>query len=217
VRAALVDPAEEVRAAAAWAAGELRCRGAEPELTAILERGVDRVAGNAAWAAGEIRARRAIPALRRRLSEGGPAVRANAALALASLGDGRAGEIIRRRLRQERSLAVRAAMIDALGRLGDPASLTLLEELTSLEGLAGQLAHDALTALSQGRSLPALRGAETFRTRLIDDNGDPMVGVWFTLALPDRRMLVGVSDLAGEITQPNLPEGDCTLGIGRTP
>lgn len=217
VRAALADPSGEVRAAAAWAAGELRCRSAEPELIAILEGGTDREAGNAAWAAGAIRARGAIPILRRRLTEGGPAVRANAALALGELGDGRAGRIIRRRLRQEGSDVVRAAMIDALGRLGDPESVPLLAELSRDEGELGQLASDALRALDQERRLPARRGPETFRVRLVDDAGEPLRGVWYAVALPDHRVLAGVTDLGGEIAVPGLPAGACTLGVGRNP
>ena len=217
LRVALTDPAEEVQAAAAWAAGDLDCRTLGPELTGLLERGSDRVAGNVAWAVGAIGERGAAPTLHRRLSEGGPALRANAALALAALGDRRAGSIIRRRLRQERSPHVRAALIDALGRLGDRASIPLLEDLTSWSGTPGVLARDAIDSLNQGRLFVQPRGAETFRTRVIDDAGEPLVGVWYTIALPDRRMMVGVTDRVGEITIPDLPVGSCTIGFGRTP
>ena len=108
-------------------------------------------------------------------------------------------------------------MIDALGRLGDTASIPLLEEATSWPGPPGALAADALDALHQRRRLPHPRGAETFRTRVIDDAGEPLVGVWYTVALPDRRMMVGVTDRAGEVTVPGLPAGSCVLGIGRNP
>jgi HEAT repeat protein len=216
-RAALADPAEEVQAAAAWAAGELRCRDAGPELLVLLERGSDRVAANAAWAIGAVGERRAASALARRLEEGGPALRANVALALADLGDPRAARLIRRRLRQEQSGTVQVAMIHALGRLGDRESIPFLREIGSLAGLPGLQARDALAALEHGRPLIRPGGSETCRLELVDEGGAPAAGVWFTLALPDHRMMTGTTDPSGEVVVPGMPEGPCVLGLGRNP
>ncbi len=216
---ALADDHEGVCAAAAWSAGELRCRSAGPTLAAVIEGGSDGVAGNAAWAVGAIRYRPAVPALRRRLDEGGTALRANAALALAALGDRRSVAAIRRRLGLEQSPRVRAALVDALGRLGDSSSRRVLEDLQSDEHgtAAAALARDALEAIERGDALTTPRGSSTFRGRLIDGRGNPLVNVWYTLALPDRRIVGGVTGPTGDIVVTRLPNGLCYLGLGANP
>lgn len=215
---AMASAEEGVRAAAAWTVGELRCDNAGPVLTAVLERGPDGAAANAAWAVGAVGYREAIPVLRRRLDEGGPALRANAALALAAFGDPRASPLIRRRLGRERSDAVRSALIDALGRLGDEDSLELLEEIgDEADGLVAVLARDAHQRIERGGHLNSPTGVSTVRVRLVDGRGNPLPNQWFSLALPDRRMLGGVSDPSGEITVVGLPAGPCSLGLGRDP
>lgn len=216
---ALGDRHEGVRASAALVAGELGCRDAGPRLLVALEQGTDVAAGNAAWALGAVAYREAAAPLRQRLSEGGPAVRANTALALAALGDQRAGPLIRGRVEREPSPHVKAALVDALGRLGGQRSLALLERLDAqaLPGLAGVLARDGAVALRAGRTLHAPRGSAVFRTRLVDSRGEPLPGITYTLALPDRRIVSGLSDPSGEITVAALPDGPCVLGLGRSP
>jgi hypothetical protein len=108
-------------------------------------------------------------------------------------------------------------MIDALGRLGDRASLAVLERLTTLPGRSGVLARDGVAAINRGATLTAPEGGTVFRTRLVDARGEPLSGIWFTLALPDRRILGGLTDPSGEITVPGLPEGACALGLDRAP
>lgn len=214
---ALADRNEGVRAAAAWTAGELGCSHAGPLLLAVLERGPDGAAGNAAWALGAVGYDKAAPVLRQRLAEGGPALRANASLALAALGDYRSGAVIRGRMSQEQSSHVKAAMVDALGRLGGTQSLAALERLSTVEGLVGVLASDGLEAIRRDDTLRTPTGSEVFRTRLLDGQGEPLAGIWYTLALPDRRIVGGITDPSGEITITRIPDGRCALGLGRSP
>jgi HEAT repeat protein len=214
---ALADDDDGVRAAAAWAAGEARCAAAGPRLADALEKGSSRVAGNAAWALGEIRYHKALPTLRRRLTEGGPVARANSALALATLGDRTSLGTMRARLKQEGSPHVRAAIVEALGRLPEKRSARSLQRLTDMPGLLGVLATDALRAVETEEPLLQTRGSAIFRGRVVDDDGRPRPGLFVTLALPDRRMMIGMTDPCGEVTVPGLPEGHVHLGIGRAP
>jgi hypothetical protein len=56
-----------------------------------------------------------------------------------------------------------------------------------------------------------------FRARLVDAQGEPLPGLAYSLALPDRRILSGLSDPSGEISVAALPDGPCMLGIGLSP
>ena len=214
---ALEDRDPAVRAAAAWAAGEARCWGASALLLAILDRGDARSAANAAWAAGELRLEAAAPLLARELASGEPALRANAALALAALGDHRSVRAIRRRLSDEGSPLVRAALVEALGRLPDPSSAAALLRMSESPPPVDDLVARARGAVERGRPLERARGSASFRARLVDADGNPRPGASFTVALPDRRFMTGATDTCGEITARGLPDGSCRLGVGRAP
>ena len=174
-------------------------------------------APNAAWALGALGRVEALPRLRERLEDGGPSLRANAALALAALRDRQSLPALRSRIRREDSVHVRAALALALGSVPDDRSASALRAHLDASLPLGQVAADALAAITSGVPLTMPRGGALFRSRLVGADGEPAAGERVTLVLPDRRFVELPASPSGEVTVRDLPEGPVFLGVGATP
>jgi HEAT repeat protein len=162
--AAAKDPDSETRLYAVWALGRIGDRRA---LDAILESSQSEDSGArkmAAYVLGRLGDPRAIPRLKVLLEDSVADVRWNAAIALASLGDS-SGVSVLRSIIDRQTLARQATLsadqaevaivnaIKALGLLGDPESLPLLEKVARGDPnlRVREAARNALEAARGGR------------------------------------------------------------------
>lgn len=101
-------------------------------IAALLDQQNHRVASAAAYALGEIRDPEAVPALISALNSDRPHMRRIAAHALGKIGDKRAVlPLIDVLSTQNQPLAVQAAAISSLGRIGDPGAKDILSRLNN--------------------------------------------------------------------------------------
>lgn len=198
---------------------------------ALVERLGDpdaRVRARAAFALGSVQNPAAVPALLDALSDPDARVRADAAFALGQTADSTAARVLLGALDGEADRAVRAELLEALGKTGGAASLTRVAALEVDPGERFALADALQRYAARGLHDPA---AVSRLVRLLADD-DPAVraraahalarmpdpAVWADRAAEVRTFLDAIpilGPLAAVSSPSSLPEGRLVAAIGR--
>ena len=165
------DPHFRVRAAAAFALGQLRSKVVTPYLLAAIKDKIGGVRFTVVVAMGRVKDPRTIPALIVTLRDREPEVRQ---YALAALGDMKAKTAIPRileRLEQDLKPKIRAYAAMALSRIKDPRSVVPLRKRLTEEKNTKALcaAIYALGELQDKKSLPLIRGLAGHKDKEVRD------------------------------------------------
>lgn len=140
-------------------------------LAALLEDSDPAIRARAAFALGSVQDPETVPALLAAIDDPDPAVRADVAFAVGQSADSTASEAVWEALARETDAVVRSALLEALGKIGDAASLRRVAALAVPPELLGDLALSIARYGLRGIHHPA--GAERLAGLLEHD--DPRV------------------------------------------
>jgi len=173
---ALVDPSPAVRFAAAMAIGDVRYRPAAPQLVKMVEdkqlEPDKRVLVAAVYALYMLGDERHVSTLGELLFDRESEVRADVAMVMGKMGERSAIDPLKMLLPDEQDPAVQLQVVEALARLGDERSMTLLEAYTKTQFVDEQLV--AIPAMVNANSP---RAGIVLRTLMRNERQPPRVRV----------------------------------------